>query len=223
MVNRRSIARGAALLLCAVLAQGQTAAAEEKRLGDYIYVPAMQASSAAGAISLRVEGLALDAGSDEAQVVDALAGAEFGVYVFSGLGELTPWANPLYPSEPMRIRTGDGETRFTLPQGAEFYLRQESAPQGYLFDDETLIPVTGGEIVVRNAMAGQLAVCTVDSLGTPVASVVLEATGEDGERRTLTTDENGEAVLTCEQAQRYTVREVELPEGAFAARSISGG
>ena len=70
MVNRRSIARGAALLLCAVLAQGQTAAAEEKRLGDYIYVPAMQASSAAGAISLRVEGLTLDAGSDEAQVVD---------------------------------------------------------------------------------------------------------------------------------------------------------
>lgn len=223
MVNRRSIAKGAALLLCAALAQGQTAAAEEKRLGDYIYVPAMQASSSAGAISLRVEGLALDAGSDEAQVVESLAGAEFGVYVFSGTGELTPWANPLYPSEPMRIRTGEGETRFTLPQGAEFYLRQESAPQGYLFDDETLIPVTGGEIVVRNEMAGQLAVCAVDSLGAPVAGVVLEAVGEDGERRTLTTDENGEAMLTSERAQRYTVRETGLPEGTFAARSVSGG
>ena len=222
-MNKRSIAKGAALLLCAVLVHGQTAAAEEKRLGDYIYVPAMQASSTIGAISLRVEGLALEAGSDEAQIVESLAGAEFGVYVFSGTGELTPWANPLYPSEPMRIRTGEGETRFTLPQGAEFYLRQESAPQGYLFDDETLIPVTGGEIVVQNAMAGQIAVCTVDSLGTPVAGVVLEATGEDGERRTLTTDENGEAVLTCEQAQRYTVREAELPEGTFAARSVSGG
>ncbi|MGN1368773.1 MAG: SdrD B-like domain-containing protein [Aristaeellaceae bacterium] len=223
MVNKRSIAKGAVLMLCAVLAHGQTATAEEKHVGDYIYVPAMQVASAAGAFSLRVEGLALEAGSDEAQVVDALAGAEFGVYVFSGTGELTPWANPLYPSEPMRIRTGDGETRFTLPQGTEFYLRQESAPQGYLFDDETLIPVTGEEIVVQNAMAGQLAVSAVDSLGVPVAGVVLEATGEDGERRTMTTDENGEAVLVCEQAQRYTVREIELPEGTFAARSVSGG
>lgn len=223
MVNRRSIARGAALLLCAVLAHGQMAAAEEKRLGDYVYVPAMQASSAVGAISLRVEGLALGEDSDEAQVVDALAGAEFGVYVFSGTGELTPWANPLYPSEPMRVRTGEGETRFTLPQGAEFYLRQESAPQGYLFDDEALIPVTGGEIVVQNAMIGQLAVSAVDSLGAPVAGVVLEAVGEDGERHTMTTDENGEAVLACAQAQRYAVREAELPEGAFAAHSVSGG
>ncbi|MGN0774933.1 MAG: SdrD B-like domain-containing protein, partial [Candidatus Ventricola sp.] len=222
-MNKRSMAKGMALLLCAMLAHGQTAVAEEKRVGDYIYVPAMQASSNAGAIRLRVEGLALDAGSDETQTVESLAGAEFGVYVFSGTGELTPWANPLYPSEPMRIRTGEGETRFTLPQGTEFYLRQESAPQGYLFDDEALIPVTGEEIVVRNAMAGQLAITAVDSLGAPVAGVVLEATGEDGERRTLTTDENGEAVLLCEQAQRYTVRESALPEGAFAARSVSGG
>ncbi len=223
MVNKRSIAKGAVLLLCAVLVHGQTAVAEEKRVGDYIYVPAMQVTGTLGAISLRVEGLALEAGSDEAQVVDALAGAEFGVYVFSGTGELTPWANPLYPSEPMRIRTGEGETRFTLPQGTEFYLRQESAPQGYLFDDETLIPVTGEEIVVRNTMAGQLAVLAVDSLGVPVAGVVLEATGEDGGRTLMTTDENGEAVLACDQAQRYTVREIELPEGAFAARSVSGG
>lgn len=223
MVNRRSMARGAALLLCAALAHGQTAAAEEKRLGDYIYVPAMQAASSVGAFSLRVEGLALEAGSDEAQVVDALAGAEFGVYVFSGTGELTPWANPLYPSEPMRIRTGEGETRFTLPRGAEFYLRQESAPQGYLFDEEKLIPVTGEEIVVRNAMVGQIEVSVVDSLGVPVAGVVLEAVGADGERHTLTTDEDGEAVLACDQAQRYTIRETELPEGVFAARSISGG
>ena len=57
-------------------------------------------------------------------------GAEFGVYVYASDGKLTPWANPLLPSEPMRIRTGETETRFSLPQGTEFYLRQESAPEG---------------------------------------------------------------------------------------------
>lgn len=214
--------KGAALCAMAMLAVG-TAAAEEKRLGDYIYVPAMQVAPVSGAITLRVEGVALGQQSDEPVVEKTLAGAEFGVYVFSSNGELTPWANPLYPSEPMRIRSAAGETRFSLPQGAEYYLRQESAPQGYTFDEEALIPVTGDEIVVANYMAGQLIVSTVDSLGVPVPGVQLLLEGENGESHTLVTDENGQAALSCEQAQEYVIREGELPEGVFAAQAVHGG
>ena len=211
----------AALCACAMLAGG-VASAQEWRLGDYIYVPAMQVTPVAGAITLRVEGLALGAQSDEPVTEHALAGAEFGVYVFSGSGELTPWANPLYPSEPMRIRTGEGETRFSLPQGAEYYLRQESAPKGYTFDDEALIPVTGSEIVVQNAMAGQLVVSARDSLGVPLSGVEMIIEGDDGSSHQLITDENGEAVIVSDQMQTYMIREGALPEGVFAALAVSG-
>ena len=220
-VKKRLIAKGAALCACALLMSG-AAFAEEKRLGDLIYVPQMTVSSRSGLIALRVEGLALEEGSDMPVEREALAGAEFGVYVISGDGELTPWANPLYPSEPMRIRTGEGETRFTLPQGAEFYLRQESAPQGYVFDEEALIPVSGDEIVVHNAMSGELLIAAVDSLGTPLAGIEITAVDEEGAAITLLTDENGEALIRSDLAQRYAFYESALPEGVFAARSISG-
>lgn len=222
MMNKKWIHRSAALCALAMLACG-TAAAEEKRLGDYIYVPAMQVAPVSGAISLRVEGWALSNESDEPVVEETLAGAEFGVYVFSSSGELIPWANPLYPSEPMRIRSAEGGTRFSLPQGAEYYLRQESAPKGYTFDDETLIPVTGDEIVVANHMAGQLVVSAVDSLGVAVPGVQILLEDENGGTHALITDEQGQAVYTCEDAQAVLIREGTLPEGVFAARSIMGG
>ncbi|MBQ4265575.1 MAG: carboxypeptidase regulatory-like domain-containing protein [Clostridia bacterium] len=222
-MNKRWMKKSAAICAVAMLIAGQAATAEEKRLGDYVYVPAMQVSHAAGSISLRVEGLALESGTDIPNVVEALSGAEFGVYVFSGTGELTPWANPLYPSEPMRIRTGEGETLFSLPQGAEFYLRQESAPQGYIFDDETLIPVTGDQIVVRNAMAGELLISAVDSLGNPVCGVDMQVTAQDGTVSLLTTDEQGQAIVYSDVQQGFVVEEAALPEGVFAARGVSGG
>ncbi len=219
-MSKKWMAALAALCACVTLAGN--ALAEEKRLGNLIYVPAMQAQAAVGTMSLRVEGLALEPGSDEPVVKEALAGAEFGVYVISGAGELTPWANPLYPSEQMRIRTGEGETRFTLPQGAEYYLIQESAPQGYLFDETAVIPVSGNEIIVRNAMAGQLVVSVVDTLGNPLAGVTLSVTDEDGVTAQLTTDENGEAVLVSEQAQSFDIAQTALPEGVFASLRVSG-
>lgn len=220
MGNKRWIVKGAALCACVVLMNGMTAAAEERRLGDYIYVPAMQVAPAAGSTSLRVTGLALTSEGD-APVSGQLAGAEFGVYVVAANGELKPWANPLYPSEPMRIRTGEGETRFSLPQGAEFYLRQESAPQGYLFDPEAVIPITGEEISVTNAMAGQLVVSAADSLGNPIAGVEITVSGEDGSVFTQTTNASGEAMFACDTEQSYTVDESVLPEGVFAAHSGS--
>lgn len=196
------------------------AQAEEKRLGDYVYVPAISVPGNVGTISLRVEGMTLGAQSDEPVRVDSLAGAEFGVYVFSEDGELTPWANPLYPSEQMRIRTAEGMTSFSLPEGIEFYLRQESAPQGYLYNEEALIRVQGDEIVVTNWMPGELVLCAADSLGQPIAGVTMQAVGEDGETHTAVTDENGEAVIRCAQAGLFAVQETALPQDAFAALRV---
>lgn len=209
-------------LLCAFAMLSGVAVAEEKHLGDYIYVPAMTAPGSVGAISLRVSGARC--GEDGQRVEEeSLAGAEFGVYVVSSDGQLRPWANPLLPSEPMRIRTGEGETRFTLPQGTEFYLRQERAPQGYCYDREALIPVTGGDIVVNNEMAGELRVRVQDSLGNPLAGVTVSATNAAGEENLLITDENGAATMSVPAADTFAVREATLPEGVFDALAVYVG
>lgn len=80
------IKAGALVCALAMLEWNAAAVAEEKRLGDYIYVPAMSAPGSVGTISLRVEGVT-DGGT-----VESLAGAEFGVYVYASDGKLTPWA-----------------------------------------------------------------------------------------------------------------------------------
>ena len=219
MTHKRVIAA-----LCAALLLSCAAAdAEEKRIGDLIYVPAMTVQAESGTHTLRVTGLTLDAQSDDPVESEAIAGAEFGVYVVSSSGELTPWANPLYPSEPMRIRTGEGETRFSLPQGTEFYLRQESAPEGYLYDSGALIPVTDGEIVVRNAMAGQLLLTAQDSLGQPLEGVTFTVISEDWKTQTAVSDASGQAVLVLESAGVYRVEENALPEGVYEAIRTTTG
>ena len=149
----------------------------------------------------------------------------FEVYVISGDGELRRWANPLYPSEAMSVRTGEDGASFTLPEGMEFFLRQTSAPEGYVFDAETLIPVVGseGEIIVRNAVAGELSLRAQDSLGGPIEGVELSVQLPDGSAVVLVTDENGEAALTGEGMDPVSVlvSETALPEGAYAALSAT--
>lgn len=216
----RWIRTGALLCACALLMGHGASLAEEKRLGDYIYVPAMSEPGSLGTISLRVEALGISQ-TGETEVIDGLAGAEFGVYVYASDGQLTPWANPLSPSEPMRIRTGEGETSFTLPQGAEYYLRQESAPEGYVFDAQTLIPVTGEPIVVQNEMEAQLVVRVVDRLGSPLSGVTLTVASEDGQAVQLVTDASGQATYTSAEDVRVSVAESALPQGISDALSVS--
>ena len=218
IVLNQIIKAGALVCALAMLEWNAAAVAEEKRLGDYIYVPAMSVPGSMGTIGLRVEGVKCGENGGT-ETVESLAGAEFGVYVYSGEGRLTPWANPLLPSEPMRIRTGETETRFSLPQGTEFYLRQESAPEGYVFDAQTLIPVVDGEIVVRNEAQGRLTVAVRDTLGGAIAGVKLIAADETGNQTELVTDENGQALLLCSQADTYTVTESGLPDGVLPSEN----
>lgn len=211
---KRMTGIASALLLAALIFVCAPVSAQELTLGDLVYVPAMSALEGVGSIGLTVEGLVLQADSDEPLVVSPLAGAEFGVYVYSSAGVLTPWANPLFPSERMRIRTGEGETFFSLPIGSEFYLKQENAPQGYLFDSETLIPVTGDHVLVQNATPGQLVVRVEDELGAPLQGVEVAFSGPYAG---TVTDENGEAVLTCDGI--VSVAEGELAQNMYEAVS----
>lgn len=204
------------VLLAALLAVCACACAQELQLGDLVYVPAGVAGGT-GNIRLIVEGLTLGEDADTPTVVSPLAGAEFGVYVYSSAGVLTRWANPLFPSEPMRVRTSGTETYFSLPAGTEFYLRQESAPQGYLFDPDALIPVTGEQIVVQNATPGRLIARAQDELGNPISGVRIAFEDADGGVKTAVTDENGEAALRSEGESAYAVREEAIPEGAYSA------
>ena len=217
---KKHLMRVGAFLLAAAMMPG-CAAAEERRLGDLIYVPAMQVTSAAGRYNLRVEGIPrTEDGTVQAQ---PLAGAEFGVYVVSSDGELTPWANPLYPSEPMRIRSGEEAVSFMLPDGMEFYLRQESAPQGYIYDEAALIPVTEQEIVVTNHVPGELLVQAVDSLGAALSGVEILVTGEDGSVTAQMTDENGCVSLQYDAEQAVSVQQGTLPSGVYPALEASVG
>lgn len=209
------IKAGALVCALAMLEWNAAAVAEEKRLGDYIYVPAMSAPGSVGTISLRVEGVT-DGGT-----VESLAGAEFGVYVYASDGKLTPWANPLLPSEPMRIRTGETETRFSLPQGTEFYLRQESAPEGFIFDAQTLIPVTDSEIVVRNQAYGRVTISVRDTLGEGIEGVSLTATDGAGNQTELVTDENGQAVLLCDHAAPMRLRKADCRKACFPLKTTA--
>lgn len=121
----------------------------------------------------------------------------------------------------MRIRTGETETRFSLPQGTEFYLRQESAPEGFIFDAQTLIPVTDSEIVVRNQAYGRVTISVRDTLGEGIEGVSLTATDGAGNQTELVTDENGQAVLLCDHAGAYAIAESGLPEGVLPAENDS--
>ena len=106
-----------------------TVAVEEVALGSYRYIGAREAQAAQTA-SLQVRGLCLTEESDEPVEVSLLAGAEFGIYVQDAQGSMRPWANPLFPAEPMRVLSGDQPVRFALPAGQQFYIHQEQVPAG---------------------------------------------------------------------------------------------
>lgn len=223
-MKERFVKLGAVLAASALLFCAGSGAAEERRLGDYIYVPAMSEPGQTGRISLRAEGIAC--GEDGAQMACPLPGVELGVYVVSGEGELVPWANPLYPSEPMRIRTGAEPVSFTLPEGPEFYLVPLSVPEGYVIMEGDRpatepIPVDGEEIVVRCLMPGELVITAQNSLGVPLAGVEIAVGDADGTEKTYLTDEKGQVTLSFESAARVSVREAALPEGVFAARGAT--
>ncbi len=220
MFMKQNIKRVGAWVLAMAMLGACPAQAQELHVGDLIYVPAISAPDSVGTTKLRVQALMLGTDSDEPVTAESMAGAEFGVYVMSASGEMRPWANPLYPSEPMRIRTGEGGTSFTLPQGMAFYLRQESAPEGYVFDSETLIPVTGSEITVTNAMMGELVIRAQDSMGAAQAGVTIDVTGADGSSTQLVTDANGEAVIRAAGGDVLTVSETALTEEMYPAQAV---
>lgn len=193
-----------------------TAAVEEVSLGTYAYVPARTAIASQTA-RLSVRGLALTQESDGPVAIDALAGAEFGVYVKDAQGQMRPWANPLYPQEPMRVRSGEEAVSFALPAGQQFFIHQESAPSGYRPMDEEYLPVeAGAALEIVNAMPGEVQVKVTDTAGAALAGARLRLTAPDGAVLEGETDSQG--LLTFEGLTEglYAVEETEAPQGAAA-------
>ena len=195
--------------------------AEERQIGDYIYVPAGGTRQVTDVVHMTVEGVGYSAETGEPRTEANLSGAEFGVYVINAEGEVRPWANPLYPMEQMKIRTGAEGASFTLPSGMDYYLKQESTQSGYLFDADELIPVVGTEIRVQNVMPSLLAVSACDSLNTPIPGIEITLTGEDGSQIRERTDETGWARFYSDTGFNGTVAESELTSDAFPARSVT--
>lgn len=167
--------------------------AEEAKHGEYIYVPAA-VSAPEGFYSLRAEVNPLSEAGEQTAPQN-LAGAVFGIYVISEDGEPVPWANPLYLWEPMRLRTGEKPVRFSLPAGMDFYLRQESAPDGILFDSAEWIPIDREEIVVRNQAYGELVISARDSQGKPLPGAEFSVKTQENTTQILTADATGTARL----------------------------
>lgn len=193
-----------------------TAAVEEVSLGTYAYVPARTAE-ASQAVLLSVRGLALTQESDEPVTIDALAGASFGVYVQDAQGQMRPWANPLYPQEPMRVLSGEEAVSFALPAGQQFYIHQESAPSGYRPMDEEYLPVeAGAALEIVNAMPGEICVQVTDTAGTALAGAKIRLTAPDG--AVLEKETDGRGLLTFQGLTDglYAVEEAEAPQGAVA-------
>ena len=192
------------------------ASGEEVTLGSYQYVGARSQEAAATA-ELLVRGLSLTQDADEPVEVPALAGAEFGVYVADADGQMRPWANPLYPQEPMRVRSGEEAVRFALPSGQQFYLRQESAPAGYLPMQEEYLPIEAGmSIEVVNAMAGEVCVSVTDTAGAPLAGAGVRLSGPDGRTVEAETDASGTLTFGGLAEGAYTIEEIRTPAGAVA-------
>lgn len=193
-----------------------TVAVEEVALGSYRYIGAREAQAAQTA-SLQVRGLCLTEESDEPVEVSLLAGAEFGIYVQDAQGSMRPWANPLFPAEPMRVLSGDQPVRFALPAGQQFYIHQEQAPAGYRTMDEAFLPVEAdGQISVVNAMPGEVRILAGDTSGAALEGAAFRLTAPDGSVQEGVTDAQGQLTFAGLTAGLYAVEETQTPQSAAA-------
>ena len=156
------IKAGALVCALAMLEWNPAAVAEEKRLGDYIYVPAMSDPAGMGAISLRVEGVKSGENGEKRRPWRRWRARNSSCTSIPARESSRRGQIRCCPASRCASARAKPETRFSLPQGTEFYLRQERAPEGYTFDSQTLIPVTDGEIVVQNKAQGRLNITVRD-------------------------------------------------------------
>ncbi|MEI3405529.1 MAG: Ig-like domain-containing protein [Christensenellales bacterium] len=126
----------------------------------------------------------------KAETVEALSGAEFGVYVYSSEGRRRRGQTRCIPVSRCAFARAKSLRGSPCRRGRSF-ICVRILSYGYAFDKDTLIPVTGEEIVVQNEAQGELMITVQDALGKPISGVTLTASSENGEGTQLVTDENG--------------------------------
>ena len=210
----RRVKTGTALALALTMLATPASTQEAVTLGGYIYVPQRTTDAYGSEAIVRVQGLTLAQEGEEAQP-SALSGVTLGVYVQNAQGEMRPWANPLAPTQPLRVVTGAQDTAIHLPAGA-FYLRVEAVPEGYLMPEDGFYPISSGETVeITCVQPSQIVVEVSDLAGGVYANACVLLTNEQGQTVSAYTDENGVALFAGLTAGHYTVAEESLPEGAL--------
>lgn len=221
---RQSIKRKLSVLLASVLLLSiapLSTAEEAVTLGNYVYVPAREAAQGGSGYPVYVRGIALEEESGESTVIDALAGVELGIYVQNARGEMTPWANPLYPTEAMRVRTTQNEeTLLALPPQQQFFVHVESVPSGYEVPDMGYLPLQADEALeITCIQPAQLHIAVADTSGNVYEGIEITVTTQEGVNTTYKTDSEGKIVLKGLAAGTYRVTEVKTPQGALALQS----
>lgn len=204
--------------LIALMIPAFFAAADTLELGDTVYVFPNENAYEAPTLVLTVQGQALDPETFEIVLQPALSGAVFKVYAKDDLGGYVPFPDPSNPTAPLTITSGDAPVSVHLPVSVDLYLRQESAPEGYTFDEDIYQPISlPAELTYVNRqddMQGLRVILTGDgALGSvPLNSVPFSLEGDDG-RYGLLTDEDGVAQVTGLPAGEYSLRQTSAPGG----------
>ena len=202
------------------------------------YVPqAGQSQAQAQRYTLAVRGMARGEVNGPPVAVEYLPGAVFGIYAPDAQGNMQPWPDPRAPHAPFLIRTESEPVSFDLPDGMAFFMRQESAPEGYLPIPEGYWPIEGIlELRADNAMPGGLEVTAEDADGQPLAGARVRllqdgqlvregVTGADGAWRADPLPAGGYVIENAEPpldflpapdpSREITVRDATWAGGAF--------
>lgn len=165
-------------------------------------------------LTLRVNGVSFREDSMEAIDEEALPGAVFGIYAKDADGEYVALSDPADPLRPLTLTSGMEALRVALPVSIDLYLKQLSAPQGYIMDQEEGVyrPLALPETVIYTNRVADMQGVWLTLTGwdggreVPLAGVTFLLQGEGGPYR-LITDEQGRANVAGLEPGEYTLRQ----------------
>ncbi len=180
--------------------------------GQMIFVPSASQPQTKR-YTLAVRGLERGEVDHAPVAVEYLPGALFGIYAPDAQGEMQPWPDPRAPQSPFVIRTEAQPVSFDLPDGTEFYVRQESAPEGYLPMPAGYWSIAGhNDLRVDNTMPGGLQVRAQGEDGSPLAEVKLRLMQEGALLQEGQTGADGAWRVDSLPAGEYTIEEAATPQ-----------
>ncbi|MCL2812848.1 MAG: SpaA isopeptide-forming pilin-related protein, partial [Clostridia bacterium] len=187
--------------------------------GQLHYVPqAGQSQALAQRYTLAVRGMSRGEINGPPVAQEYLSGAVFGIYAPDAEGNMQPWPDPRAPHSPFLVRTQAEPVSFDLPDGLVFFMRQVSAPEGYMPIPEGYWSIEGlTELRVDNAMPGGLEVLAADTDGQPLAGVQVRLLQEGQLVQEGVTGADGAWQVDPLPAGDYVIENTEPPQDFLPA------